>query len=771
MTSFDFLRGLRHTGPWVLSSIHPETGAIRTKACMSQENVHEFLTVNFDCNIYYSLNPVIRPEDKKASRENIAAVEYLHVDIDPRAGETFEDEQKRIKKLVHDLPEGIPVPTGIINSGGGYNLIWKLTRPISIDGDLAAAEEAKLFNLRLESVLGGDNCHNIDRILRLPGTTNFPNAKKRARGREEAKARLVSFQPELMYPLSEFKKAHLVSNVNVPKPKIEISGNIARLTNEQLDELGLDVGIVGLIVNGKDLDNAFKYPSRSECLFAVVCAMVKKGLEDEVIYSIITDPDFGISESVLEKGSSTERYGLHQIQRAREKAINPHLMELNDEYAVIENTGGKVRVVRFLEDAVSKQWKPQRFTFEDFRKTLMHYSIPVQAGEAIRQIPKGDWWLSHPDRRQYEQMVFSPGRDVEGALNLWRGFSCEAKAPAPGQEGKHERWLNHIRENVCRNNKEHYDYLISWMARAVQHPDVPGYAAVVLKGGQGTGKGVVARELGSLFGPHFKHVSDASRITGKHNMHLQDCVLLFPDEAFFAGDKQHNAALKRLITESTLDIEAKYHDAEITPNYLHIIMASNDDWVAPVESDDRRFFILEVGNDKKQNGAYFARIIDDLNNGGRENLLYFLQSRDLSKFDVSIIPQTEALRDQKMRSLSPLQAWWFEKLDRGHILEHEGRWETTIPVDTLMSDYNDYLDNTHRRFTQGETAFGLRKFLEIVMDQFIPRARIPKDGVLVISRGEAVTKKRPYAFTFPDLKDCRKAWDKVTRTDTPWDGQ
>jgi len=54
-----------------------------------------------------------------------------------------------------------------------------------------ACEEAEAYNRQLELVLEGDHCHNIDRIMRLPGTWNIPNAKKRAAGRVERMARIV----------------------------------------------------------------------------------------------------------------------------------------------------------------------------------------------------------------------------------------------------------------------------------------------------------------------------------------------------------------------------------------------------------------------------------------------------------------------------------------------------------------------------------------------------------------------------------------------------
>ena len=71
----------------------------------------------------------------------------------------------------------------VVFSGGGYQAFWKLETPISINGDLGRAEDAKRYNQQLELLFGGDNCHNVDRIMRLPGTVNVPDERKRTKGR------------------------------------------------------------------------------------------------------------------------------------------------------------------------------------------------------------------------------------------------------------------------------------------------------------------------------------------------------------------------------------------------------------------------------------------------------------------------------------------------------------------------------------------------------------------------------------------------------------
>jgi hypothetical protein len=154
-------------------------------------------------NIYYSLNPVRMPLSTKAERTDIARVESLHIDLDPRAGESQEDAQKRCTAQLeaYRMP-----PTTFIGSGGGVQGISDLEDGIDIGGDILKAEDAKLYNLQLERELGGDHCHNIDRILRVPYTVNVADTKKLHKGRHDAVATIIkSGGPK--YPLSAFMKA------------------------------------------------------------------------------------------------------------------------------------------------------------------------------------------------------------------------------------------------------------------------------------------------------------------------------------------------------------------------------------------------------------------------------------------------------------------------------------------------------------------------------------------------------------------------------------
>jgi hypothetical protein len=328
--------------------------------------------------------------------------------------------------------------------------------------------------------------------------------------------------------------------------------------------------------------------------------------------------------------------------------IDPDLIEMNQKYAVVR-IGGKTRVVWFEESAAYPGCRVPVFsTISDFCAFhAKRRKVVIGKDGKERKIGIGKWWINHEQRRQFSGLVYAPSvtaNITNGKLNLWKGFGCEPRA------GKCERYLTHLRDNICCGNAEHSDYLINWMAYAVQHPGRQGEVAVVMRGKEGTGKGVAAKQFGQLLGSHFRHIVHAKHLTGHFNAHLQQCSVLFADEAFFAGDRSHESILKALITEETLLIEPKGIDPFPARNCVHLIMSSNNDWVIPAGADARRYFVLNVGDAHMQDLEYFAAIAQEMDNGGREALLHYLLSRDLEGIDIRLVPHTKALAEQKTHS-------------------------------------------------------------------------------------------------------------------------
>lgn len=771
-----FLRWLYPQGPWVMTAIYQDQDRpTRTDTFRpgDEERYDRWLSLNntSQYNVYYHVNRVTHDVVKKAEREDIAAMTFLHVDVDPRTGEPLDTEKTRIESIFRDkLPSGIPKPSGVVYSGGGYNALWRLQEPVPISAPgltsveiEARYEEAKRYNLQLEIIFGGDNCHNVDRILRLPGSVNWPNPKKRSQGRVPVVSEIVELT-DVAYPVSAFVAAPLIQKGGGSRASIVISGNIQRLLN--VNELGEKVPnkVKMIIVQGFDPDEPNKFVgSRSEWLFYVVCALVRAEISDEMIYSVITDPGFMISASVLDKGSGMERYALRQIKRARENAIDPALCKMNDRHWVVGNTGGRCRVFEEVTD-YALLGRPQLIaqSFEDFRNRYMAERIqtgfnPKNQAPIFQQV--GQWWLQHPSRRQYDTLIFLPGHEVPGAYNMWQGFTCEAK---PG--AKHELFLSHMKNVVCGGQPVYYDYLIKWMARAVQKPDTQGEVAVVFRGEMGAGKGTVAVEFGKIWGRHFLQIADPKHLVGSFNLHLRDAVIVFADEAFYAGDKKHESILKTLITEDLLAIEGKGKDIVTSRNYVHLMMSSNSNWVVPAGPNERRYLVLDVLPTRMRDFAYFEELRQSMNNGGRENLLHFLLTLDISEFNVRNVPQTKGLQEQKLLSFSPEQEWWYRKLDNGILMKHHVGWNAPVFCDDLIDDYLLYAQKLGHQRRSTATAIG--RFLHTVAPAPWPRKR--QTNKRYTNDQGVPMNDRAYAYEFPSLSECRKHWDEKFGGPYPW---
>ena len=48
-------------------------------------------------------------------------------------------------------------------------------------------------------------------------------------------------------------------------------------------------------------------------------------------------------------------------------------------------------------------------------------------------------------------------------------------------------------------------------------------------------------------------------------------------------------------------LERKGVDAVTVANHLRLLVTSNASWTVPASQDERRFFVLDVTNDKQQN--------------------------------------------------------------------------------------------------------------------------------------------------------------------------
>ncbi len=261
-------------------------------------------------------------------------------------------------------------------------------------------------------------------------------------------------------------------------------------------------------------------------------------------------------------------------------------------------------------------------------------------------------------------MIFDPARDpgdCGDAWNMWEGWQIE---PKPGDWTK---FGEHLRRNICANDQALETMVTDLLSYWFQHPERQGEVALAMRGDQGTGKGIFANAILKLWGAHGLYIAHGGHLTGNFNNHLMNCCCLFADEAVFAGDHKAVNILKSLVTEPFIAIESKGVDVAPAINRLKIILATNEPRVIRAGREERRYQILEVGDDMKQNAAYFGAIVAELKAGGYAALLHDLLARDIGDRPPTVIT-TAGLMNQQTQSLEPIQAWWLGCLEVGEFL-------------------------------------------------------------------------------------------------------
>ncbi len=372
-------------------------------------------------------------------------------------------------------------------------------------------------------------------------------------------------------------------------------------------------------------------------------------------------------------------------------SADKEVLKLNEKYFVIRNEGGKCLVGSFEPQPIGKDVYRDMLSFQakgDFQSWFSNQQVVVDITDNGAPItkPLGKLWWEHPKRRQYDRVVFAPGQEApKGLLNLWRDYGVEAR------KGSWRKLRKHIWRILAKRDKEAFRYIIMWCAWAVQNPDSHAEVALVFRGGKGTGKGTFCNAMVKLFGHHGLAISSTHHLTGRFNGHMRDCVLLFADEAIVPGDKKGESILKAIITEPKLLIEGKNKDPIQCLNYLHIMMASNDEWVVPASADERRYAVFDISNEMAQNDDWFGSIYRELDeDGSLEALLYFLKNLKLKGWHPrKHIPVNAALRDQQVQSLRSLDKVWFDWISSGEAIgEAKSDNEVVIPTKELSKIAN-----------------------------------------------------------------------------------
>lgn len=271
-----------------MSTIDPETGDITSAVCRSLKAVQSFVdTWNRKRNIYWTPHPTPHPSGwrGRCANKDYEWVQVLTVDCDGayKAGGDNSDILAKLRSL------GV---THAVYSGGGVQGYIVLHEPVT------KLQAQMMMQWLIEECEGDVGTYTVERLVRVPGTMNLPNQKKRDAGRVEVMATIAFMHDEFTYPW-------MLEMRPIPKRKGEDMQDVEPDLKLDLDKVvkkyRLYPDLVYLLREGHD-EGWTKGEDMSRYVYKAVCALIRKGVPDGTIGAMLLDPDLGISQSLFKKG-------------------------------------------------------------------------------------------------------------------------------------------------------------------------------------------------------------------------------------------------------------------------------------------------------------------------------------------------------------------------------------------------------------------------------------------------------------------------------------
>ena len=593
-----FLKALRPAGPWVLTAIWPD-GPTTTKSfeASDEAGATRFIksTNHTGQNVYFTGNSCGRPGSKPKKADMTGAI-MLHADSDPRDGETIEAAKKRILAAyaAHDPP-----PSLIVDSGNGLQGLW-LLEPEFVFPKLTSAPNSKAYDeevqMRVAPIEDRNRAlaiatdappgtHNADRLLRLPGTINFPNAKKTAQGRITRQSSIVKLT-DVRYPLDRFPA------VGQGSSKAAQGANEEKKENKQKKRGGTDT-------------------SRSAKAFRAGAALKAGGADyEEMRDALLGHNDPEIAEWARTKGMDN---GERELRRIYDRALTAGVISTQAPYDTarafqrglavplrhhrgdffewngcawleVEEAGLRARLYAFLDQCKRRTAEGKLLPVKPNIKMVGEVFDALRAAAQLDASIEPPAWLEGEHLPPAHTLVacanalmhlpskilvpHTPSFFNHNALN----FDYEPFAPEPRQ------WLDFLHQ-LWGDDQQAIDTLQEIFGYCLT-ADTSQQKAFAVIGPKRSGKGTIARILVAMLGVHncaAPTLAGLSRTFGIEPL-IGKRLAVISDARLSSRADQH-AIAERILSitgEDSIDVDRKYKKAWTGQLQTRFLVLSNE---------------------------------------------------------------------------------------------------------------------------------------------------------------------------------------------------
>lgn len=257
--------------------------------------------------------------------------------------------------------------------------------------------------------------------------------------------------------------------------------------------------------------------------------------------------------------------------------------------------------------------------------------------------------------------------------------------------------------HLVDSNKESYDYILDWLANALQSRN---YCILTTIGRQGIGKGILGEIMRHLFGEDNFSLARDELFKSKFNSQLINKRLVYVDELKVDNDTMEDKV--KAIINDYIEVEKKGVDAVQIKNYCNFYFSSNRLDSLKIPGDDRRFSIVDLTSEKlieKYDTTDLTNKLFDKKN--IDELACYLMGREVDSKEMMKVFVSKRTAEVRNSSLKDWEDWVLN--DYG--VEYYNTW---ISVNEVSSNVTGRFSG----FTPG------RKAYEKIQERFPERIEV-----------------------------------------------
>lgn len=704
-------------------------------------------------NLYFSVNGVRPGLNKKPHKTDITLVRFAHVDIDPPKNNPSWDKQAALADLI-----ARGAPSVVIDSGNGWQALWWLNESTDV-------ETIEQINRGIVDRFQADHCWNVDRLLRIPGTINYPDKKKQSLGRVPVQATLaVPFNGNIYAPSALVTAFPASSAVEVAealpdgpcvgytgpandeeliKLMMASRGGIAAMFGDKATLADLWSGDVTLLAKFFPSDSGDDF-NRSEAEMALLTH-----------FSFYTGKDAsrmdrlfrksGLMRDKWERGS----YRVPSIQKAirigtsfynvvREPVATATTV------ATLPGLPGTAVLDGEIMPAGEMLLIPDQV--EHFRGCVY-----VMNDHKIL-LPNGEFAKPDQFKAMYGGHVFVMSGDMTGPTkNAFEAFT-ENRAhrfPKVNKSAFNPRNpFGHIENetvntyfpdptvistpgdvmpmllHVAKLWPDQRDQEIFWTytAALVQNPGIKFQWALFIQGVEGNGKTILSDMVKFAVGLRYYHKPFADDVTNKFNDFMVRKLFIDLQEITLEDRAAVFENLKEWITSSWIEVQPKGGAKTMVENYANWMLTSNHKAAIPITANQRRISplfcaqqdVADVTRDFPPN--YFPTLWDWCRDGGFAALTHYLQNRPLDPdlnpagrgLGAARAPDTSSTAEAIGASMGNYEQEVVEAIAEG-VQGFRGGWISSVALESLAERRKLRITRPRRKMaleTLGYVEFG-----------------------------------------------------------------